>query len=148
MRGCISFRCGYPDKIRDRQINRRSRRSHGDRAESSVLLLKDHGGSGRAHAQHENLAPGHRGDLRADHGVHLARGGQQPASWAAAMQAAGIGPSAISGQLVAALAETPEAWLATPRICYAFDPGRVWYDGGIVGLPLLAGGLLYVMEQR
>lgn len=25
------------------------------------------------------------------------------------------------------------AWAATPRICYATDPARAWYDGGLVG---------------
>ena len=35
-------------------------------------------------------------------------------------------------RLVNALAETPEAWLVSPRICYAGDPSRVWYDGGEV----------------
>lgn len=36
-------------------------------------------------------------------------------------------------RLVQALAAEPRAWIATPRICYAFDPARVWYDGGIAG---------------
>lgn len=35
--------------------------------------------------------------------------------------------------LALALAADPTAWLATPRICYADDPARVWYDGGVVG---------------
>jgi GT2 family glycosyltransferase len=35
--------------------------------------------------------------------------------------------------LALALAADPSAWLATPRICYADDPARVWYDGGVVG---------------
>ncbi len=35
--------------------------------------------------------------------------------------------------LARALVEDPRAWLATPRICYADDPARVWYDGGVVG---------------
>jgi GT2 family glycosyltransferase len=35
--------------------------------------------------------------------------------------------------LARALADDPSAWLATPRICYADDPARVWYDGGVVG---------------
>jgi len=36
-------------------------------------------------------------------------------------------------RLVRALEEDPAAWLATPRICYAADPARAWYDGGVVG---------------
>lgn len=36
-------------------------------------------------------------------------------------------------RLVAALDETPEAWAATPRICYAEAPDAIWYDGGRVG---------------
>ncbi len=42
-------------------------------------------------------------------------------------------PEGSLRRLVAALAESEEAWLATPRICYASDPARVWYDGGRVG---------------
>jgi GT2 family glycosyltransferase len=36
-------------------------------------------------------------------------------------------------RLVAALVREPHAWAATPRICYAADPGRAWYDGGRIG---------------
>lgn len=36
-------------------------------------------------------------------------------------------------RLVAAAVAEPRAWAATPRICYAGDPDRVWYDGGVVG---------------
>lgn len=42
-------------------------------------------------------------------------------------------PEGSLRRLVRALAEHPEAWAATPRICYASDPARVWYDGGAVG---------------
>lgn len=36
-------------------------------------------------------------------------------------------------RLVQALAAEPRAWAATPRICFSFDPARVWYDGGVAG---------------
>ncbi len=36
-------------------------------------------------------------------------------------------------RLVRAMAAEPRAWIATPRICFSFDPARVWYDGGIAG---------------
>jgi len=36
-------------------------------------------------------------------------------------------------RLVRALDGEPRAWIATPRICFSFDPSRVWYDGGIAG---------------
>lgn len=35
--------------------------------------------------------------------------------------------------LVRGLLGEPQAWAATPRICYASDPGRIWYEGGIIG---------------
>ncbi len=35
--------------------------------------------------------------------------------------------------LVDALADDPSAWAAGPRILYAAEPSRIWYDGGIVG---------------
>ena len=42
-------------------------------------------------------------------------------------------PQGSLERLVVALDEHPEAWAATPRICYAHDPALVWYDGGLVG---------------
>jgi len=36
-------------------------------------------------------------------------------------------------RLVGSLMADPDAWAATPRICYADDPARAWYDGGVVG---------------
>ena len=42
-------------------------------------------------------------------------------------------PEGSLRRLAGALAERPEAWAATPRICYADDPARAWYDGGLVG---------------
>ncbi len=42
-------------------------------------------------------------------------------------------PEGSLRRLAGALAERPEAWAATPRICYASDPARAWYDGGLVG---------------
>ncbi len=42
-------------------------------------------------------------------------------------------PQGSLGRLVEALEEDPAAWIATPRICYAADPARAWYDGGVVG---------------
>ncbi|MBK7190517.1 MAG: glycosyltransferase family 2 protein [bacterium] len=44
-----------------------------------------------------------------------------------------IVPEGSLHTLARALAADPLAWLATPRICYAADPARVWYDGGVVG---------------
>ncbi len=44
-----------------------------------------------------------------------------------------IVPEGSLRSLTLAMAADPTAWLATPRICYAADPARVWYDGGIVG---------------
>jgi GT2 family glycosyltransferase len=35
--------------------------------------------------------------------------------------------------LASALAAAPGAWAATPRIVYADEPARLWYDGGAVG---------------
>ncbi|HPF71210.1 MAG TPA: glycosyltransferase, partial [Candidatus Krumholzibacteria bacterium] len=42
-------------------------------------------------------------------------------------------PQGSLSRLVGALVERPEAWAATPRVCYASDPARAWYDGGLVG---------------
>ena len=44
-----------------------------------------------------------------------------------------IVPQGSLERLVTALDEDPKAWAATPRICYAHDPARVWYDGGRIG---------------
>ncbi len=44
-----------------------------------------------------------------------------------------IVPEGSLRRLVEALAATPEAWAATPRICYAARPALIWYDGGLVG---------------
>ncbi|MBU0742238.1 glycosyltransferase family 2 protein [bacterium] len=35
--------------------------------------------------------------------------------------------------LVDAMEEEPLAWAASPRICYAAEPSRIWYDGGRIG---------------
>ena len=42
-------------------------------------------------------------------------------------------PAGSLERLVAALAGESRAWAATPRILYADDPARIWYDGGRVG---------------
>jgi GT2 family glycosyltransferase len=42
-------------------------------------------------------------------------------------------PAGSLQTLAAALAATPGAWAATPRIVYAEEPERCWYDGGAVG---------------
>jgi GT2 family glycosyltransferase len=42
-------------------------------------------------------------------------------------------PQGSLERLVEAVAAEPRAWAATPRICYAHDPARIWYDGGVVG---------------
>lgn len=42
-------------------------------------------------------------------------------------------PEGSLRRLVLAMERCGEAWAATPRICYATDPARVWYDGGVVG---------------
>jgi GT2 family glycosyltransferase len=44
-----------------------------------------------------------------------------------------IVPQGSLERLTAALAADPDAWAATPRIVYAHDPARAWYDGGRVG---------------
>lgn len=44
-----------------------------------------------------------------------------------------IVPEGSLEALTAALREEPDAWAATPRICYAADPGLLWYDGARVG---------------
>lgn len=36
--------------------------------------------------------------------------------------------------LTTALRDHRGAWAATPRIVYADDPARIWYDGGLVGV--------------
>ncbi len=42
-------------------------------------------------------------------------------------------PAGSLERLTCALRDEPRAWVATPRIVYANDPSRVWYDGGLVG---------------
>jgi GT2 family glycosyltransferase len=42
-------------------------------------------------------------------------------------------PQGSLERLTAALTAAPDAWAATPRILYADDPARVWYDGGRIG---------------
>jgi GT2 family glycosyltransferase len=42
-------------------------------------------------------------------------------------------PEGSLANLMTAVAEEPQAWAATPRICYAERPGTIWYDGGRVG---------------
>jgi GT2 family glycosyltransferase len=42
-------------------------------------------------------------------------------------------PQGSLERLVLGLHAEPRAWAATPRICYADDPARAWYDGGSVG---------------
>ncbi len=42
-------------------------------------------------------------------------------------------PEGSLERLTCALAAAPDAWAATPRILYADDPARVWYDGGRIG---------------
>ena len=44
-----------------------------------------------------------------------------------------IVPQGSLERLVGAFDEDPMAWAATPRICYAHDPARAWYDGGEIG---------------
>ncbi len=44
-----------------------------------------------------------------------------------------IVPQGSLSRLVQAMEEDPAAWLTTPRICYAADPARAWYDGGLIG---------------
>jgi GT2 family glycosyltransferase len=44
-----------------------------------------------------------------------------------------IVPKGTLATLTTALLAEPRAWAATPRICFAHDPGRIWYDGGKVG---------------
>jgi len=44
-----------------------------------------------------------------------------------------IVPQGSLERLVEALDAESTAWLATPRICFAHDPARAWYDGGYVG---------------
>ncbi len=42
-------------------------------------------------------------------------------------------PAGSLERLAQALVCESAAWAATPRICYASNPGRIWYDGGIIG---------------
>jgi GT2 family glycosyltransferase len=44
-----------------------------------------------------------------------------------------IVPQGSLERLVLAMADDASAWAATPRICYADDPARIWYDGGRIG---------------
>jgi GT2 family glycosyltransferase len=44
-----------------------------------------------------------------------------------------IVPAGSLERLTAALRDDLSAWAATPRILYADDPSRVWYDGGRIG---------------
>jgi len=44
-----------------------------------------------------------------------------------------IVPGGSLRRLVSAAAADPAVWAATPRICYASAPSRIWYDGGTVG---------------
>jgi GT2 family glycosyltransferase len=45
-----------------------------------------------------------------------------------------IVPQGSLERLVAAMVADPSAWAGTPRVCYAADPARAWYDGGVIGL--------------
>ncbi len=44
-----------------------------------------------------------------------------------------IVPGGSLRRLTDGLLNDDRAWAATPRICYASDPARAWYDGGVVG---------------
>ena len=44
-----------------------------------------------------------------------------------------IVPGGSLPRLTEALQGDDRAWAATPRICYAGDPARAWYDGGVIG---------------
>ncbi|MFH2054235.1 MAG: glycosyltransferase family 2 protein [bacterium] len=44
-----------------------------------------------------------------------------------------IVPEGSLRALVKGFQASPAAWAATPRICYADDPSRAWYDGGVIG---------------
>lgn len=44
-----------------------------------------------------------------------------------------IVPQGSLERMVEALEAEPRAWAVTPRICYAHDPARAWYDGGRIG---------------
>jgi GT2 family glycosyltransferase len=44
-----------------------------------------------------------------------------------------IVPEGSLRSLVTAMADAADAWAATPRVCYAHDPARAWYDGGLAG---------------
>jgi GT2 family glycosyltransferase len=44
-----------------------------------------------------------------------------------------IVPGGSLQRLAGALQGDDRAWAATPRICYAEDPARAWYDGGVIG---------------
>ena len=44
-----------------------------------------------------------------------------------------IVPEGSLRALVDAMVDEPRAWAAGPRILYAAEPSRIWYDGGIVG---------------
>ncbi len=42
-------------------------------------------------------------------------------------------PQGSLERLVGAMMQEPDAWAATPRICYHHDPALAWYDGGRIG---------------
>lgn len=44
-----------------------------------------------------------------------------------------IVPGGSLRRLTEGMLNDESAWAATPRICYAADPARAWYDGGLVG---------------
>lgn len=44
-----------------------------------------------------------------------------------------IVPEGSLRYLATAMAHAGEAWAATPRVCFADDPARAWYDGGLAG---------------
>ncbi len=55
------------------------------------------------------------------------------AGWILLLNNDTVVPEGSLRRLVEAVASVPEAWAGTPRICYASDPGRIWYDGGVIG---------------
>jgi GT2 family glycosyltransferase len=97
-------------------------------ADDSVAWVREHHPACEILETGSNLrwAGGNNAGLR-----HLAASGRQ--GHVLLLNNDTVVPEGSLRRLVAALAANEMAWAATPRICYADDPARAWYDGGLVG---------------
>ncbi len=62
---------------------------------------------------------------------HLAEG--PPVDYVLLLNNDTVVPEGSLRVLVEAVDDEPGVWAGSPRICYASEPSRIWYDGGVVG---------------